>query len=152
MFLIGHTAVGILLAESFGADSPVAAFGVGWMSHYLMDAIPHGDEQVGKWARTKDRIRRLTMIECVDGLLIAIAAGLFFWRHGFSWSFSAALVGACVPDVMWGLEAVLGRELFGPLCRFHERVHNLLKYRLPLAVGFTYQAIVTIFVWWLVIS
>jgi len=152
MFLIGHTAVGVLLAESFGANNPAAAFGVGWVSHYLMDAIPHGDETIGEWTKGKDRIRRLMMIECVDGSLIALAAGLFFWQHGFSWTFSAALIGACVPDVMWGLEAVFGREIFGPFCRFHERVHNMFKYRLPPAVGLTYQAIVTLFVWWTVIS
>ena len=42
MYLIGHAAVGATLATAVTIN-PLAALGIGFVSHYLVDFIPHGD-------------------------------------------------------------------------------------------------------------
>ena len=148
MFLIGHAAVGATIAQLAGIENPAAAFGVGWLSHYLADFVPHGDEPVGKWTAGPNGVRRLMGIVALDGLLLLGALGFVFAKRGFSWVTLAAAVGACVPDVLWGLEKLAGRRLFGPHGAFHLKNHNFFHIDLPLGVGLLLQGAVTAFLFW----
>ena len=44
MFLTSHATAAVLIAEQI--HSPTLAFALGWLSHYLLDAIPHGDDEL----------------------------------------------------------------------------------------------------------
>lgn len=149
MFLIGHAAVGATFVQLAGVENPVAAFGIGWLSHYLADFIPHGDEPVGKWTEGPGGTRKLFFLVAVDGCLLSLAlAVVFLSRQDFSWVTLAAAAGACVPDGLWGLERLVGRKLFGPHGAFHFKNHNFFHIHLPLAVGLVLQALVTFFLWY----
>jgi len=146
MYLTAHTAVGVAAAAAI-TTNPVAAFGIGWFSHYLVDFIPHGDEQAGEWTRRGNEIRRYLVLAGADGLL---ASALFLAQaasHGFSWVSAMAFIGSTVPDVMWGLEKLFKRIIFGPLQRFHLAVHNRLRVRLPTWLGLLVQAAVAGWFW-----
>lgn len=147
MFLIGHGAIGAAIITATSIANPAAAFGVGWLSHYLADAFPHGDEPVGEWARRGDEARRIALIAGLDALLLAVALGVFFVSRGFSWPIFLAVAGSALPDVMWGLEKALRRRLFGPHERIHKRNHNFLGIRLSFAAGLATQAAVTFIAW-----
>ncbi len=148
MFLIGHAAVGATIVQFAGIENPALAFGVGWLSHYVADFVPHGDEPVGKWTEGPHGLRRLLAIVALDGILLLLALGAVFARRGFSWAVLAASAGACVPDVLWGLEKLAGRKLFGPHGAFHFRNHNYFHVNLPLGVGLALQGAVTALLFW----
>ncbi len=146
MFLVGHAAVGMLLASR--TDDPVVAFGIGWLSHYLADFFPHGDERVGEWTRRGHEIRRYAVLLAADGGLFLAAFAALTARRGFSLPLAAAALGSFVPDVMWGLEKLAKRRLFGFHERFHHRNHNFFRVRLPVWLGLALQAAVTGSIWW----
>ena len=146
MYLVGHAAVGILLAS--GTDNPAAAFGIGWFSHYLADFVPHGDEAVGAWTKKGNEVRRLLAVVAVDGALFLAAFALLIAHRGFSAAVAAAALGSFVPDVLWGLEKVFKRRLFGPHQRFHDRNHNFFHLPIPLWLGLLLQGAATSGLWW----
>ncbi len=148
MFLVGHAAIGMTLAA--GTDNPVLAFVIGWASHYVADFIPHGDEEAGEWVKRGHEIKRLLVLVGIDGVLLAAAYGWFVMHRGFSPAPLAAAIGATVPDVMWGIEKVFKRKLFGAHERLHGLNHNFFDVRMPLGVGLALQAAVTCSLWaWL---
>jgi len=148
MYLINHAAIGIALASQ--VSNPVAAFGIGWVSHYLADFFPHGDEGVGEWAARKNEIPRILGIVAIDGMLFLGAFAWFSAHQGFSWSAAAAAIGSFVPDIMWGLEKLAGRKLFGIFERLHSWNHNYFKIKLPVFAGVSLQIMFAAALWgWL---
>lgn len=146
MFLTPHAAVGAAIAMAVTGD-PVAAFGVGWLSHYLADSVPHGDERLATWVSQGNEVKRLLAITTIDAVIWIVILTYVFLSVGFSWVILSAVVGSAVPDVMWGLEKVMKRELFGPLRKFHGWNHNFFKVDLPLWTGLVGQGIVTVVMW-----
>ncbi len=152
MFLVGHAAVGVAAVSALGITNPVTAFGVGWFSHYVADFLPHGDEPVGEWAKKGNEIFRLAFILAFDGALFLGIFGSYIWTHGPSIPLAAAALGSFVPDIMWGTEKVVKRQLFGPLSRFHASNHNFFHPRIPVWVGLAWQGSVTVLLWtWLML-
>lgn len=146
MFIVGHAAVGMTLAAA--TANPALAFGIGWLSHYLADFFPHGDEDAGEWAKRGNEVRRLAFLLSIDGAILLAASAWFIAHRGFSWAPCLAVVGSAVPDVLWGLEKLFKRKLFGPHEKFHGRNHNFFHIRLPLWAGILLQAAVTAALWW----
>ncbi len=146
MYLVGHAAVGMTLAA--GVSNPVAAFGIGWLSHYLADFFPHGDEEVGEWTKKGNEVRRLMAIVAVDGAVALAAFSFMTARNGFSLPLAAAALGSFVPDVMWGLEKLAKRKLFGPHEKIHYANHNFFEIPLPAWAGVPLQLAVAAFLWW----
>ncbi len=146
MFLIAHAAAGAALAAPVA--SPPAAFAIGWLSHYLVDLIPHGDEAVGEWTKKGNEVVRFGLVAGIDGLMLAGVLAWLFLSRGVEWNVLAAAVGATVPDVMWGIEKVAGRTLFGAHRRFHHRIHNYFRVRLPTAIGLIFQAAFAGLLWY----
>ncbi|OGL74569.1 hypothetical protein A3C96_01765 [Candidatus Uhrbacteria bacterium RIFCSPHIGHO2_02_FULL_60_10] len=148
MFLLTHAAIGATAIAAAGIASPVGAFGLGWLTHYLADAVPHGDEAVGVWARGPGGVRKLAAAAFADCGLIAMTLAIGYVFDRLSWPLAAAAVGATVPDFMLGFERIAGRRLFGPLGPFHERLHNFLKIDFPLPVGLVAQGLLAVLLWW----
>ncbi len=139
MYLTAHAAAGAAVAGLLTKD-PVLAFGVGWLSHYAVDFIPHGDEAAGEWTKKGSEVKRYLILFGADGAILAALFLLLAATRGFSWVTAAAIAGSTVPDVMWGLEKVFRKRLFGPRQRFHSAVHNRLRVRLPTWLGLLIQA------------
>lgn len=149
MYLIGHAAVGVLAASI--TTNPAAAFGIGWLSHYVADFIPHGDEPLGEWAKRGNEVKRIGCIAALDLLILSAALSAYVAARGFTPWVLAAAAGSVVPDALWGLELVCKRKLFGPHHAFHHRNHNFFQVKLPLAVGLALQFAVTSGLWWWII-
>jgi hypothetical protein len=149
MFLIGHSAVA--LAVTAWTDNPALAMAIGFASHFAVDAVPHGDEDFGRFAkRSGHEVRWFALAMVADLVLIAGAYAWLLSRIGFSWEPLFAIAGACAPDFMWGFERLLGRKVFGPVSGWHHTVHNFLKVEMPLWLGLILQAAVSLALWrWL---
>ncbi|MEY4744925.1 MAG: hypothetical protein RL272_870 [Candidatus Parcubacteria bacterium] len=146
MYLIGHAAIGMTLAA--GTNEPVLAFGIGWLSHYLADLIPHGDEDAGEWVKRGHEVKRLLALVGIDSMLLLAAYAWFVAHRGFSPAPLAAALGSAIPDVMWGLEKVFKRNLFGWHERLHHKNHNYFRVRMPLWAGLAFQGALTALLWY----
>jgi hypothetical protein len=150
MYLVGHTAIGMSAVALTGVTNPAAAFAVGWASHYLADFLPHGDEEAGDWTKKGNEVKRLAAIVAVDGALLLALFGVFTAHRGFSLPMAMGALGSTVPDVLWGLEKLFKRKLFGFHEKYHYANHNFFDVRMPLWLGVLLQAIMTASLWaWL---
>ena len=147
MFLFAHAAIGAAVAPLAG--SPVPAFFLGWATHYLGDAVPHGDESLGRWASSKNEIRRFAFLAGVDVLILAVIFASVSVARGFDWTVLAGAVGATIPDFLWGAEKILKRPgFFGPLQGWHGRAHGSIRRKLPTVVGLALQFSLAAALWY----
>lgn len=100
MFLSTHALAGIIISQH--VHSVPVAFGLGLLSHYVLDMIPHGDEKLGDWVKQKF-IRRFTLTFLTDMAFLALF--IFTVRVKGEWPMPnvalAAMLGAVLPDLIW---------------------------------------------------
>jgi hypothetical protein len=148
MFLTVHSAIGVAATEAFGVSNPAAAFVLGWALHYIGDAIPHGDERIGDWVLNSDRqVRRAVPFFAGDFMVMTAAFLAYSSTTGFHWHLVAAVAGSILPDVLFGMEMVFRRKVFGPLTDLHLKAHHLTGVRLPLWLGLSGQAVIAALLW-----
>jgi hypothetical protein len=150
MFVTLHSAIGAGAGLALFPGNWPAAFLLGWLGHYLFDAVPHGDdsddEMKADWKRW---VRRAALWGGADLTLLGLICLAWISRHGWSWVFAAAVLGSCLPDLMWGFAAIVGqREMFGLFGRLHHRIHNPLKIMLPLWLGLSLQLLTAALIWY----
>ncbi len=98
MYLTTHAAVGILISQ--GVTSPLTAFGISFASHFVLDIIPHGDENVETWAREKGK--RALLVATVDvAVLSAFVLSLYATNNLPKIAVTqAGIFGAILPDLI----------------------------------------------------
>jgi hypothetical protein len=149
MFISVHTAIGVTATSALGVSDPALAFTVGWLLHYVADAIPHGDERLGSWAmRHRHPVRTMALIFSADFLIAAVSVTAVSLHVGFSWPLIFAAVGSAVPDCLLGLEMALGRRNLSWLTRFHVLVHKANGFVYPLKYGLPLQAGLVALIWY----
>lgn len=145
-----HGAAGLLLAQVM--PDPASAFLVGIASHYVLDAVPHGDTGFGSWLTGGHARRRILTVETVDLGIAAIVVLALVASHPGQWwlKLVAGAVGAITPDLLWGLRFVLDAQkirlpLLTPFLRHHDRWHAWgharPSYDMPFAVGLAVQSV-----------
>ena len=144
MFLIIHSLVGSVLGHLI--LSPVMAFFVGVLSHFLLDMIPHGDDQLKKYLG--DSHLKHMMIGAMDGMLALIMLLAVANIVGFRQSILFGALGGILPDLIWGIPALFKRKTLKWYESFHHNMHFVVKKRLPLVPGFLLQILVIVFLFW----
>lgn len=105
MFLTPHSVAAVALTQAVTA--PGLAFVIGFVSHFLLDLVPHGDDGLNKWILKKkgSRVRKIFYVACIDSL-IGGSIFLLLWavapRFNF-WVAASAALGSVLPDILWGL-------------------------------------------------
>ncbi len=157
MFLTAHAATGILISQV--TREPISAFLISFVSHYILDYIPHGDEGIGYWFR--DKPKRLIVIGFVD-LFLAICYTLLFLKIAPSSEMIVVIsgaTGAILPDFLSELHHQLSNmaavlhnwlkflnkakplaDLLKKHDQFHHKIHWLIQKNLPWRIGLTLQA------------
>lgn len=130
MVSFGHSAVGTLVGlaayQMAPQDNPASlylySFGLGVLSHYICDFIPHGH-----FIPQKNFKKKIIWVIIFDlGLSILIFSALAFLNFGFSTKFLTVLfgiAGAQIPDVFDGLMHIGFLQKKG-LLGFENRFHN----------------------------
>ncbi|MBI5135605.1 hypothetical protein HZA86_05240 [Candidatus Uhrbacteria bacterium] len=141
MFLTVHAVAGELIAQS--AVTPGQALVMGFLSHFLLDALPHGDEDIGDHVHPKRNTLLLFKIAFLDLSIAGIVQASLFATSTLGWGILpiAAAFGAMLPDAMQLPSIILKSDsgLFGWYRRAHESVHNLIGVRLGWKVGLVFQ-------------
>jgi hypothetical protein len=143
MILSTHAVVGAALASQMPSH-PVAAFVVGFASHFVIDAIPHWDYplrsiSLGAGARndvrmTAARIRDLALIG-FDGLAGLTLAITIFGTEADIVAILSGAVGGVLPDPLKFAYTLYPREPLATVERFHNWIHSKRALNWPLGVS-----------------
>lgn len=155
MFLTVHASAGLFLGSQVA--SPWLAFLIGYLSHWLLDIIPHGDENLipkNIYPETR-RKWKLFYIASFDTLGIIILFFILTYTEKITLTSAVlwGMLGAVAPDYLWGLHKVTSIRILKPLHRLHNKFHFLLikKGSIPFKYGILVQLfILTVFVWLIV--
>lgn len=127
MILTSHMLVGAAL----GAHLPNiwTAFGLGLVSHYLLDAIAHWDYL--SYVNIKNAVHRQKI--SIDLAILIITTLILVWWLGPKTIILAGILGALLPDGFELLYKNFGFKWLKPLSNFHLMIHN--NQRLSLSEG-----------------
>lgn len=159
---VSHVVAGAALGSLVGPvpGYNVAAFAVGWGSHYVLDSLPHWERLFGSKGsdfntdtKASDWPRHIYYQAIVDGLVaIALLALILAWRSELT-SFWASPVfwgalGGCLPDLLdnvpyWN-RRLAKYSLIKKQRDFHQSIHitDTLQKRSPKYLGLLTQIIV----------
>ena len=138
MFLTIHTAAGAIIGKSL--PSVWLAFVIGFISHFILDLIPHGDEEC---VMTKDRKlskKRFFIIASLDGLITLTLVYSLYTQNFFYQpaSIMAGVAGAVLPDFINMAAVVTKQKIFKRFCVLHTVLHDLI----PQTKNFQYPGLV----------
>ena len=143
MILSTHAVVGGALASLFPSH-PVAAFAVGFASHFVIDAIPHWDYplrsiSVARGARNQVRLtpalaRDVALIGFDAIVGFALAIGIFATPSTIV-AVLAGAVGAMLPDPLQFVHTLYPHEPLASLQRFHRWMHTKRQLHWPIGVS-----------------
>ncbi len=113
MFLTTHAAAGILISHY--TKNPYAVFGLAFASHYVLDFIPHGDEDLyhdEEW-RILKKFKRPILVNLVDILGLI---GLILWAINHPLDTTSKLmmigiIGSILPDFLSYLFPVIHERM-----------------------------------------
>lgn len=107
MFLAVHASVGAIAGNAVA--SPTVAFALGFISHFFMDMIPHGDERMYHGYKSGTKVKRAILYVAGDAILTVILIAIFFLRQDFfsPVAVSMGIIGGLLPDFIVGLFEVM---------------------------------------------
>lgn len=147
MFLTPHTSAALWISTK--VTDPVLAFFLGVVSHFILDFIPHGDEDIGTHKKTKrGRFIYMMKVATVD-FILSIALIYFFVTRQHEYNrpaLAGAVIGAWIPDLAWiAIENFKLTALYWYIV-WHGKIHNAFGWRYSPVYGVPFQIIVTLII------
>lgn len=147
MFLVVHASLGAVIGSQ--VQSPYVAAPLGFLSHFLIDIIPHGDEAIGRLFIKSGRHMGLVFLAVVDALS-ALCLITLLWMAGLLPNAIGAFVGAVaamVPDILSGFTIVSKGKFLPDFDWVHGLNHRLLGFEAPFWAGGSVQMITLVSIW-----
>lgn len=110
MFITNHALAGTLIG--INNKSSKAAFTEGFLSHLVMDYIPHWGGEV-----SPEEFKKVAVADGLIGLTVCAGALMYSYHAGGSEKtipVAAGILGACLPDTNKPWKFFLGKENFFP--------------------------------------
>jgi len=149
MFLTVHTTAAIVLTQRIA--NPWLAFLIGLLSHFVLDAIPHGDKDfVGADGRITTK--KFFTLAIIDIAITVIWVGFLFGQNHYTHFYPAlaAVIGSILPDFIMGIYLTTKNKLFRWGFNLNEKSHQIIKKNLTLNQGLILQFLIfLIFAWYL---
>ena len=125
MTLTTHATLGAVIGHAVG--NPAIAFVGGFISHFLIDMIPHGDTGIADNYRVHKRRRKQAVAYVMVDAVIAIIFVLLLANtrdiesmRAYSWG----IVGGVLPDLLVGIYEVTKTRLLRWFNTFHFFFHD----------------------------
>lgn len=143
-----HTALGAAIGTEI--TSPVVAFSLAFISHFVLDAIPHGDQEFsdGKFVFSERSIRILKKLATADMAVLIFMHAILFKISiiEFSPAVIAAIFGAMLPDFINAFYLVTKITLLRWYYIFHYDLHFIWNgFTIPFKKGVIVQLVFLIF-------
>lgn len=145
MFLSIHAATGMLIGEH--VRTSLVAFLLGLLSHFLWDAIPHGDDFLAR-KPGGGRTKAFYYIAFID-ILVATTLTIVFYEQAELASFtiiSWAICGAVIPDIVTNIYQLARFKPIKNFNNWHRFFHHPNKAVIRISLGLVFQATILIFV------
>ena len=165
MFLTGHALAGVFISQKVG--HPAWAFLIGFLFHFVLDIIPHGDEYISEWINLRNKIKRTLMVILIDVVVLSLFTVFLFFKVDLPQLsiLLAGVIGSILPDVFANVIGPPGSYLLSGhhslkqltqktnpikafLIRhniFHEIFHNPFRKRMSTRLGIAFQLLLSIF-------
>ena len=153
MYITVHAAAGAAVGTLTG--NPLLAFIGGFVSHLILDMIPHGDETIKKWKLFKTIRARVTAAALLDfaGVILALLFLLNNASMAFLPGMLAGMAGGIAPDALWGFHELTGTPLLNAYRAWHSKGHDFLtKKKISMKQGFAVQIPLLVLLLWFVVS
>jgi len=148
MYLTVHAAAGLWLATY--TANPIVAFFLGLISHFILDAIPHGDEHVGHGLLTRwHAIKRLVGATTIDGIILVFFTLIYIATTPAANTtiVLASLAGAILPDLLWGIYLLIPFRALRWYYNFHSSIHNPARHKMHWQYGIFIQVLIFTALW-----
>ncbi len=148
MTLTTHATLGAVIGAATG--NPLLGFGLGLLSNFLIDIIPHGDRELYENHKRKQKHRRAYAFVTLDGITAVIVIALmtgFQPIQNLNASIALGVIGSILPDLLIGLHEAFRIKWLGWFHRFHFFFHNMISNRwgdVPLRYALLGQALFVI--------
>lgn len=124
--MVSHAAVGALIGAA--GPNPYVAFGLGIVSHFLLDMVPHGDELMLENYKSgrKSQARRALAYVTMDAIITAYAIMAILsnappeLHAAMKWG----IVGGILPDLLVGVYEITKIKWLRGYVAFHHRNHH----------------------------
>jgi len=152
MFLTAHTSAALFIASKI--HNPFLGFILGFLSHFVLDFIPHGEDgAIAKKARThRGMLIRMLYLAIVDMCVASIFLVIFFWQYKpeYYLVYFATIFGSWLPDLAWGSVEIFKIKSLNWIVIFHHKVHDLLDIVYPIKYGLFVQLAFILFMLFLI--
>ncbi|MBU2575637.1 hypothetical protein KKF64_00880 [Patescibacteria group bacterium] len=153
MYITAHAAAGAAIGQFM--PSVLFAFIAGFVSHLILDMIPHGDEWIKDWKLFRTKMQRTTVAALID--LCGVIAMTIYWINHSDVSqlpyMLAGIAGAIAPDALWGLYELTKSPILKWYKIMHRTGHYLVfKTRLTVIQGFILQIPLVIALTWIIMN
>lgn len=140
-----HMAVGASIGLII--QNPILGFSLGFISHILLDIIPHGDSKMAE--RLKVHGQKVVpytygVLDYISSYYILLAF-LNIATINNMFAFTAAIAGSLLPDLLVVVHEASRGRLFKKFNDFHFLFHDMLVKKtgdIKLFYGISYQAII----------
>ncbi|MDD5290016.1 MAG: hypothetical protein PHT40_02330 [Patescibacteria group bacterium] len=133
MFLTVHAAAGLIIGKYI--HNSLLAFLAGFISHLILDAIPHDPKDPKKWRLSKNFQFFFIVMFLEVPLTIIIGTWLFINNELIlNWPTFWAIVGSVILDFLYGLNYLFPKlKIFSIFDRFNYWIHIrfITNYKLP---------------------
>lgn len=133
--------------------NPWIAFVLGCISHFFVDFIPHGDQNLINGATQRERVKKLLGIVAIDLALLTLVALYWAMNKTFAYpiSVAAGAFGAMLPDGLQAITMFTNGKILSRYTRFHHLFHinNHARFAhvvLPFTLGLPLQILFWIIV------
>ncbi len=142
MLLASHTSMAIFISTKVA--NPVVGFALGFVSHFILDFIPHGDDGIGQHITNESaRFRYFMKTAALDAFISLCLIFIFLESKANvnSSVLSATVTGAWIPDVAWASARTFKIKWLNWFCRFHTKIHDTLGIKIPFKAGAIIQLV-----------
>ncbi len=137
MVLATHAVVGTIIATTFTND-PYIAFGIGFVSHFLLDPIPHWDYKLHSLRKdpegklNHDMVLGKTFIvdlmrvgtDAMIGMLVSFIIAIYILKISTLQVILASVIGGILPDPLQFVYWKTRSRFLLPLQKFHKWIHG----------------------------
>lgn len=141
MYQIVHGMAGVAIGSRL--DSPILAFILGIISHFVLDAIPHDSNEARDWENngTDKFVKKVALEAIIDlwGLIMLILIMQEGFKIYLSYPMVAGLIGGILPDYIWGLTELfkIKNKYLEKFKVWHEKIHSLFFKSIYLPLKYT---------------
>ncbi len=144
MFITPHTSFALWISTK--VTDPILAFVFGLISHFILDMIPHGDDNFGDHKKGKEKFLYQVNVASIDAVLASALIYFYVISHPSInyWVLFGAVLGAWLPDLAWMIiEALRLNKLYWYVL-YHSKIHNIFDWQYSLVYGVPFQILFTL--------